>query len=156
MPRATVSHDHQRFDLKSCEGGYVVLRTLSFHEMMQRRDIASKMWTEFAQSSRKKKDTVKEDAVRAQLEVMNVATMQFDFKNSIVEHNLEDENGVLLDFNNPLSFTILDPKIGLEIDRLIESLNQEQEDDVTPLPNALTSSLQDGETKQSPSIPEVS
>lgn len=152
MPRATVSHEPQRFELKSCPpDGFVVLRTLSFHEMMQRRDIASRLWTEFSQQKGKRSD---QEAVRAQLEVMNVAVMEFEFKNCITDHNLEDENGVKLDFNNPLTYKALDPKVGAEINRYIETLTQEDEEDVTPLPNAHISSLQDGETKRSLSIHE--
>lgn len=153
MPKATVSHDHQRFDLRTCPGGYVVLRTLSFHEMMQRRDIASKMWTSFSQDKRKKRSD--QEAVRAQLEIMNVAVMEFEFKNCIVDHNLEDDNGAKLDFNNPLTYKALDPKIGSEINRYIESLTQEDEDDVAPLENAPTSSSPDGETKLKPSMSEA-
>lgn len=151
MPKATVSHDHERFELKNCPGGFVVLRTLSFHEMMQRRDIASKLWTEFSQGKGKKKGGA-EEAMRAQLEVMNVAVMEFEFKNCIVEHNLEDDNGVPLDFNNPLTYHSLDPKIGAEINRYIEALTQEDEDDAGPLARSVSSFLQDGETKPEPNI----
>jgi hypothetical protein len=153
MPRATVSHEHEKFNLKSCPpDGFVVLRTLSFHEMMQRRDIASKMWSEVSQDRKKKQD---QDAVKAYLEVMNVAVMEFEFKNCIVDHNLEDDQGNKLDFNNPLTFKALDPKIGAEINRYIESLTQESEEDVAPLPNAPTSSSPDGERKPTGNLSEA-
>ncbi len=152
MPRATVSQDHERFDLKTCPGGYVTLRTLSFHEMMARRDIASKMYSEIPERNRKKAD---QEAMKAYLEVMNVEVMRYEFKNCIVDHNLEDDHGNKLDFSNPLTYEALDPKIGSEINRYIESLTQESEEDVNPLPHAPTSSLPDGQTKPKASLSEA-
>ena len=78
------------------------------------------------------------------MEVVNVAIMEFEFKNCIVDHNLEDDDGNLLDFSNPMSLSILNPKIGSEIDRYIEELNQEDETSVVPLEKPPISSLQDG------------
>ncbi len=156
MPKATVSHEHIRYELKTCPGGFVTLRTLSFHEMMQRRDVASRLWAEFGEGKGRKKKQ-QDEAARAQLEVMNVAVMEFEFKNCIVDHNLEDENGKPLDFNNPMSLRVLDPKIGQEINRYIEELTQEEdEDDVDPLLSAPISSLPDGATKPELAIPEKS
>ena len=43
-----------------------------------------------------------------------------------------------------MSLSILNPKVGSEIDRYIEELNQEDEESVVPLEKQLTSSLQDG------------
>lgn len=147
MPKATVSHETHRYDLRTCPGGFVELRQLSYYEMMHRRDIASKMFTEQkVQTGRARQKQSPEETIRAQYEIMNVAIMEFEFKNCIVDHNLEDDSGIKLDFNNPLTFRMLDPKIGEEIGRLIDDLNQEAED-LGPLANALTSSSLDGETK---------
>jgi len=143
MPKGTVSQETFRHELTSLPGGFVELRQLSYHEMMRRRDIASKLFTE-QQVSRNRKEKRTEEMLRAQLEIMNVATMEFEFGNCIVNHNIEDDNGVLLDFKSPMSFRMLDPKIGAEINRYIDDLNQEDEDDLVPLENAATSSLQDG------------
>lgn len=148
MPKATVSHETHKYDLRTCPGGFVELRQLSYYEMMHRRDIASKMFTEQkVQTGRsRQRQAAVEETIRAQYEIMNVAIMEFEFKNCIVDHNLEDDNGAKLDFNNPLTFRMLDPKIGEEIGRLIDDLNQEAED-LGPLEKLLTSSSQDGETK---------
>jgi hypothetical protein len=73
--------------------------------------------------------------------------MEFEFKNCIQDHNLEDDNGAKIDFNNPMSYRILHPKIGAEIAAAIDKLNQEDEADVVPLGRQPTSSLPDGETK---------
>lgn len=155
MPKATVSHDHQRFELETLPGGFVLLRQLSYYEMMHRRDIAAKLYTEqkveTGKSRRERRakgaNQPTEEMIRSQLEIMNVAIMEFEFSNCIVDHNLEDDNGAKLDFNNPMTFRVLHPKVGAEIGRYIDELNQEDEDDVGPLPNAPSSSSKDGETQ---------
>lgn len=140
MPKATISTENERKQLKSCPGGFVELRQLSWAEMMKRRDIASRMYADVST----KQGTATPETIRQYMEVVNVAIMEFEFKNCIVDHNLEDDDGNLLDFSNPMSLQILNPKIGSEIDRYIEELNQEDESSVVPLEKQLTSSLQDG------------
>lgn len=142
MPKATVSHDTIRKDLKTCPGGYVELRTLSFHEMQTRQSIAAKLWTESSTSKRKRD---KEETVRSQLEIMNVAATEYEFRNCIVGHNLEDDNGDLIDFTKPMQAWRLDPKIGAEIARYIDELNQEDEEDLDPLEIAPSFSFSEDE-----------
>lgn len=137
MPRATVNQDTNRKELKSCPGGYVELRTLSFHEMQMRQDIAARMYQEQQVGDIRKQ---KQETIRGYFEIMNVAVTEFEFRNCIVDHNLEDENGAAIDFTRPMQAWRLDPKIGAEIARYIDSLNQEDEDDLAPLPIALSSS----------------
>jgi len=108
--------------------------------MMQRRDIAAKLWTEMDTGRANKKGKRDVEMMRSQLEILNVQMMEFDFRNCIADHNLEDDQGVILDFGNPMSLRVLDPRIGAEIDRRIEELNQEDEEDLSPLENAVTSS----------------
>jgi len=135
MPRATIDREETfRYDLKTLPsengdmGGFVVLRRLSYHQMMQRRDIAAKIgWEERRSTGRQQKKG--DETIKAMMEVMNVATMEYEFKHSIVEHNLEDSGGNLLNFDNPESFRNLHPKIGAEIGKYIDDLNQEFEDD---------------------------
>jgi hypothetical protein len=152
MPKATVSQETKRVNLKSCPGGFVELRQLSYYEMMHRRDIAAKMYTEQKVQTRRGKSGSRGrqdenmETMRAQLEVMNVAIMEFEFSKCIEHHNLEDNDGNLLDFSNPLSFEILDPKVGAEIGRHIDELNQEEEEDLDPFTNAPSSSSLDGMT----------
>lgn len=146
MPRATVSHDTKRIELKTCPGGFVELRTLTFHEMNTRQDIATRMYQEQTTGKKKAKDV---ETVRGYFEIMNVAVTEYEFRNCIVEHNLEDENGELIDFTRPMQSWRLDPKIGQEIDRAIEELNQldVDEEDLGPLPIApFSSSLEEAST----------
>jgi hypothetical protein len=141
MPKATISTENEHKDLKSCPGGFVELRQLSWAEMMKRRDIASRMYADVST-----KQAVTPETIRQYMEVVNVAIMEFEFKNCIVDHNLEDDDGNKLDFSNPMSLQILNPKIGSEIDRYIEELNQEDEESVAPLDKQPTSSSRDGVT----------
>jgi hypothetical protein len=140
MPRATVSTETIRKELRSLPGAFVELRQLSWAEMMKRRDIASRMYADVST----KQGTATQETIRQYMEVVNVAIMEFEFKNCIVDHNLEDDNGNLLDFSNPMALSILNPKVGSEIDRYIEELNQEDEASVVPLEKQPTSSSPDG------------
>jgi len=133
MPKATVSQETVRRELKSCPpDGFVELRTLSFHEMNTRQDIASRMYSEQNPNDSKKK---KNEMVRGYLEIMNVAVTEYEFRNCITDHNLEDENGNALDFTRPMQAWRLDPKIGQEIGKYIDRLNQfdDEEEDLDPL-----------------------
>jgi hypothetical protein len=140
MPKATVSTETIRKELKSLPGGYVELRQLSWAEMMKRRDIASRMYADVST----KTGAATQETIRQYMEVVNVAIMEFEFKNCIIDHNLEDDDGNKLDFSNPMALSILNPKVGSEIDRYIEELNQEDETSVVPLEKQPTSSLPDG------------
>ena len=140
MPRATVSQDVIRKDLKSCPGGWVELRQLPFGQMLTRRDKASRM---FQESRANAKPT---DTVRVQLEVLQEWSSQYDFKHCIADHNLEDDSGKKLDFGNPMTLQVLDPRIGSEIERYIAELNQEDFDEMgftQQLEQSSTNGMQD-------------
>ena len=135
MPKATVSQDTIRKNLLSCEGGYVDLRTLSFHEMNTRQEMAARMYQETSVSTGKKQK--RDQKVRGYFEIMNVAVTEYEFRNCIVGHNLEDDNGELIDFTLPMQAWRLDPKVGQEIANYIDDLNQfdaeEDEEGLDPL-----------------------
>lgn len=143
MPRATVTQDTVRRELRSCPGGYVELRTLSFHEMNMRQDLAARMYQETKAPKKGQKQT-QDETVRGYFEIMNVAVTEFEFRNCIVDHNLENENGDQLDFTRPMQSWRLDPKIGQEIGQYIDELNQFDvgEEELVPLGIADSSSLQ--------------
>ena len=123
MPKATVLTEAVKKDLKSCPGGFVTLRQLSYSEMLARRDIVTRM--SMRQGS-------KDDKIN--VELANLEANRYSFKHCISEHNLEDDNGQPLNFANPMTFDVLDPKIGAEIERYIDEMNQDDEDseDFTP------------------------
>jgi hypothetical protein len=139
MPVATRKQETIRHDLKSCEGGFVVLRQLSYDEMLERRDGATQILME--------RGVAKTDAApQMAIKIANKWSNQFSFPRCIIEHNLDDEKGNRLDFSKPAEvFKTLDPKVGAEIEALIDELNQEAEEkeDFTPVSD---SSSQNGQS----------
>ena len=117
MPKATVSHTGVRHDLESCEGGFVELRQLSYDEVLARRDGISNLTVD------------REDTQTVNINTMQRWAREFDFRNCIRDHNLEDDNGNPLDFTKSHTFKILDPRIGMEIEKLIDELNGEEDDE---------------------------
>lgn len=152
MPKATVNPETTRVDLKTLPEGFVVLRTLSFHEMELRKDIAGRMYQEEKVANVKKgrKGRDDDEMMRAYFESMNVKVTEFEFRNCIVDHNLfvDDAETQLIDFSKPMHTWKLDPKIGEEISNEITKLTQIDEDDVSPLPHALSSSSLTTETEE--------
>lgn len=160
MPKATVDPGTHHYELKTCPGGFVELRTLSFHEMEMRKDIAGRMYQEEKVSrARQGKSRVDEDEVmRAYFESMNVKVTEFEFRACIIDHNLfvDDAETQKIDFTKPMHTWKLNPKIGEEISKYIAELTQIDEDDVGPLPIALSSSSPMTETDGEPLTPNLS
>ena len=128
MPKATVSQDTTHVDLRTCPGGFVKLRQLPYAEMLARRDIITKMSLESVPASLGAEQ--KDEIQRAHIEMANLESNRFTFRHCIVEHNLEDDNGKLLDFKDRRTLERLDPKIGMEIEEAIDKLNQEDEEEL--------------------------
>lgn len=123
MPKATVSVEPEEFSLKSCEGGWVKLRRMSYGERLHRSDIAMTM--SMQQDNRAK--TGKMEIKQAQTSVG-----KFEFATCIVDHNLEKDDGAPLNFKNDLDFALLDGRIGEEISAKIEDMHDWE----TNLPNS--------------------
>lgn len=123
MPRATRSVDTERVELKSCPGGFVELRQMSYGEFLKRREMAAQMEIESS------KGKTRQDEARSIISMMARQTSEFEFKSCIVDHNLEDDNGNELDFSKSATIDILDPRVGEEINTHIERMNQFTEDD---------------------------
>ena len=121
MPRATVNlEEHTRHDLKTLTEGFVTLRKLSYGEKLHRRAMVSKM---SISGDKKSKD------FSGEMQLINEAATQFDFRTCIIDHNLEDENGQKLDFKKLEDIRRLDPRVGEEIDNLISEENNFEEDE---------------------------
>ncbi len=119
MVRAVVSpDDKERIDLRSLPDGYVVLRRLSHGEYLAPRDLAMEMHME----GKGQKD------MHALAKMMNREVTQYEFSKCIVEHNLEDEHGNLLNFGSPSTLDKLDPRVGEEIGKHIDRMNAFGED----------------------------
>jgi hypothetical protein len=123
MPKAISNNqDTERHDLKSLPEGYVVLRRLTYGEKVQRRAMVSGLKIRGMGSG--KKD------FEGEMNMVNEQATLFDFQRCIVEHNLEkDDNGTLLNFANIPDIRMLDPRVGEEIDSLLDKLNNFEDDE---------------------------
>ncbi len=121
MVRATVDTEEKiHKDLKSLPEGFVVLKRLSYGEKLHRRAMVSKMQVS---SEAKSKN------FSGEMQLINEMATQFDFKMCIIDHNLDDEDGNKLNFQNVADIRRLDPIVGEEIDELINELNNFEEDE---------------------------
>lgn len=122
MPRATASLDPEdKVELKTCPGGFVVLRRLTYGQKLARSEHVGKLTVEMK--------TKRKGGTTGVMDMMQRASTLYDFKMCIVDHNLEDENGIKLDLTNPQAIDSLDPRIGEEISSLIDDLNNFEEDE---------------------------
>jgi hypothetical protein len=120
MPVAVRSIETERFDLKTLPEGFIVLRKMSYGQILQRRT----MMKLSLQMGGKQKD------MQGEMAMANARVNEFEFRTCIVEHNLEKEEGVLLNFTNPVDVASLDPKVGQEIEEHINKMNNlEDEED---------------------------
>jgi hypothetical protein len=113
MPRATVNAAvTERHDLKSLPDGYVVLRRLTYGQMVQRRAMMK-----LSVETGKNKD------FKGEMAMASEEITRFEFTHAIVEHNLEDESGRTLNLGSPVDFAALDPRVGTEVETLITKMN---------------------------------
>jgi hypothetical protein len=123
MPKAvTTIEDKETVPLKTCPpDGYVVLRRMTYGQFLSRREMAGQL----AVSSKQRGA-----APEAIMNAMGRNVTEYEFQKCIMEHNLEDENGNLLDFvkGTAVSIEILDPRIGEEISTNIARMNNFEED----------------------------
>jgi len=139
MPNATSSSSKtEHFDLKTLPDGFVDLRKMTYGEMLRRRDIGSTMR---AGQGRGRKAGIEFDTDSLEIQ-------HYEFSRCIVDHNLEDESGKLLNFKNTADIVKLDPQIASEIESLIFEMNQPpQDDDEDDVPKS-------GEVSSSDSVPD--
>lgn len=138
MPNATVVMEAKRFDLESMpatdgeEGGFIMARPLPFGMKLERRDKSLRMSMEqkSTQTGRgnKARRAQEDDIQKIDLETFNAWAFQYDVAYCIVDHNLTDVHGVQLDFANPMTIKILDPKVGTEIEQILATLNGDDEE----------------------------
>ena len=119
MPRAVVTTETVRKELKTCPEGFVELKPMTYGQMVHRRSMLKLSFT----SSKNSKDFTGEMAAA------NKEITMLEFATCIVDHNLEDENGTKLNLASPVDFARLDPRVGQEIEKLISELNNFDEDD---------------------------
>lgn len=157
MPVGTIDPTaFERFPLKTLlkdpldendQDGWVELRPLPYGMKLARRDKATKMSMR-AQGSKAKKD----EGSEISLENYNEWAVGYDFANCIVDHNITDQNKKKLDFSNAMAIKLLDPRVGSEIEKLINTLNEDEDEETLrdfPLqPNTSSSTEQTDSTKE--------
>jgi hypothetical protein len=120
VPVATISlGDTERHELKSCPGGYVVLKRMTYGESLERRTMMKLQFT-----TRKGQKNLE-----GELAMANRRVQMYEFQHCIVEHNLTDNMERPLNLNDPVVLNVLDPRIGQEIESLISDMNNFEDDE---------------------------
>lgn len=132
MPIASVSNDLQHHDLKSLPEGYVKLRRMPYAAWLTRQEMSMKMTVESQGKGRSA-------GMKGDMAMANRAVTTFEFARCVVEHNLQYENGELMDFKMPSAFEALDTMVGNEIADYIMKLH-EFEDGLENLGNGSSTS----------------
>lgn len=135
LVNATVPADAERFHLKSVEGAWVDLKPLPYGLLIERRDKASRMSMVSDRGGRTEN--------RMDIDMMQSETRRYEFNHCVIDHNLGDGNGRKLNFSNPSEMNLLDPKVGQEIEQLIDTLNQLEEVDEENFTTVPTSSSEE-------------
>jgi hypothetical protein len=113
--------------------GYVMLRRLPYDEILKRREMATRLSMEQSSGGRRKargyKQNEQVESSKIGIELIQVATREYEFANCIVDHNLE-VNGQLVDFSKPkLAFRLVAPEVLQEIEMALSELNLETDED---------------------------
>lgn len=124
MPIAVVIQSSEEYKLKSCAGGIVKIRRMTFGESLVRKDMMASVAMEMQNRSSKGNDSMK-----LQMDLLQEKTTLWEFANLIVSHNLTDSNDKLLDFKNPANVKALEGRIGDEIQQYINELNSFEENE---------------------------
>lgn len=99
--------------------GFVVLRRFTYGEVIKRRSL-TKMSMDLG-SKQKKGEEKKE--MQGEMALASTDITAFDFATAVVDHNLELDEGVKINFTNATQLAYLDPAVGEEIEVLIAKLN---------------------------------
>ena len=154
MPVGTVTQEPVRHELTSLPpDGFVTLRQLPYWDVLERRDQGSRAVME--QTKRKAGQKQGDDDTKMVIETYQTWERFYTFKNCIVDHNITDSNGIQLDFNKELTLRMLNPAVGVEIEKLIDKLNAEDDADEELFPSVASSSLPTPEAKAN-EVPEQS
>lgn len=128
MPNVTISTDYSEpIPLKSAPpDGFICVRPMPFGRMLKRRDTASKMSMETQGRGRNNSNN---DPSKISIETLQYHARIQEFAYCIGDHNLTDVNDRKLDFSNAMSLDALHPKVGAEIEAILDKLNSEEEED---------------------------
>ena len=134
MPVGTVTSEPQRFELKSLPavgdepGGFIFAKPLPYGMKLERRDKSTIMRLQQKIGGKKKSRNQDEEMQTVEIESISSWASGFDFGFCIVDHNITDVNGEKLDFASPMTLKILDPRVGTEIEEILQELNGDEPD----------------------------
>lgn len=132
MPVGTIDTSaSERKELKSLPGAYIRVRPLPYGMKLERRDKATRMFMESEGAPAKGKrgnNNSADQTSRLELEMLNKWSAFYDFQYCIVEHNITDVKERVLNFTKRMDFESLSPKVGSEIERILDEINNEDED----------------------------
>lgn len=143
LVNATVPTEATRYFLKSVGGAWVDLKPLPYGQLIERRDKASRMSMEAGKGRNS-------DNARMDIDLMQAQSRLYEFQHCIVDHNLSDDQGSKLNFSMPSTLNLLNPKVGQEIEQLIDDMNQLEEVDeenFIPAPSSSTETIQDSQNE---------
>ena len=133
MPEVGYDNKPKRFDLKTAPpDGYVELRRLPYDEILKRREMATTLSMEQSPGASRrdrKKPQRDEPPQKIGIELVQLATREFEFAACIVDHNLTID-GVKIDFSRPkMAFKAVSPEVLQEIELILSELNLETDED---------------------------
>lgn len=156
MPVGTIdTSEHERIWLKTLEGAYIDVRPLPFGMKLTRREKATRMFMESDPSMNRAQRRAAKDSTKLEIEMLNKWSTMYDFAYCIVDHNITDSKERQLDFTKPMDFDNLHPKIGSEIERILDDLNNEEEDEDEELFTKSPSSSLEVQENSSSNEPEL-
>lgn len=98
--------------------GYVVVRRMNYGEELKRSGMAAKL---LMSSTKDSKD------FQGQIDMQTEEVAFWDFANLVVEHNMQDADGRLLNFKNRADVVKLSGAVGKEIGQIIDDFNGAKE-----------------------------
>jgi hypothetical protein len=116
MPVATVTDSDVKVDLKSIEGGYVVIRRATYGEKLKTKSMMSSIRMELG-------DKKTGNISQAHIELFEEKVTNYEFANFISDHNLTDEKQKPLNFKNAADVARLRGQIGEEISDRMKEVN---------------------------------
>lgn len=126
--------EYSRHELKTAPpDGYVMLRPLPYGMKLSRRSKATRMMmrSQPAQGGGGRNRGAQPQEQVFEVESMDEWAVAFDFAYCIGEHNLQSGDGAIIDFakQTNMKIRLLDPRVGSEIERLIDSLNNDEDEE---------------------------
>lgn len=115
---------------------------MPFGRMLKRRDTASKMSME-TEGRRGRSNGNERDTNKISIETLQYHARIQEFAYCIGDHNLTDAHDRKLDFSNAMSLDALHPKVGAEIEAILDKLNSEDEEDTEDFTQPASDSIEE-------------